>query len=372
MNPTIKDALVVDDLHKSFSDRKATVGAVNGVSFSIQEGEFYTLLGPSGCGKTTTMRCIAGLERTNQGRISIAGREVSAPGGVFVPPNERDIGMVFQSYAIWPHMTVFQNVAFPLKVTGIRKGSKEMNDRVEEALALVQLEGLAGRFATQLSGGQQQRLALARALVRRPKLLLLDEPLSNLDARLRDRMRTELKSIQRRLGITTLYVTHDQTEALSMSDRIAVMEAGTIVQEATPLDLYLKPLNSFVAEFLGNSNLLEGRVNAVDREGGCEIDAGFGALSVSVPEGIEIGNRIVVTIRPEHIRLHVDRAAMPNGFAALVESVSFLGEQSECQVVANGVTLRCRVASSLKMQAGTEVWVELPADACNVISGAAA
>ncbi|MGA2395110.1 MAG: ABC transporter ATP-binding protein, partial [Candidatus Lustribacter sp.] len=198
-------------MYKSYTDQKRVVPAVRGVSFTIREGEFYTLLGPSGCGKTTTMRCVAGLEHSTRGEIWLAGKLVSSPDkNVFVPPNKRDIGMVFQSYAIWPHMTVFQNVAFPLNVAGIKTGSKEMRERVDEALALVEMTEYVDRFATQLSGGQQQRLALARALVRRPTLLLLDEPLSNLDARLRDTMRTELRGIQRRLGITTLYVTHDQ------------------------------------------------------------------------------------------------------------------------------------------------------------------
>jgi iron(III) transport system ATP-binding protein len=369
MNTQTSSALRVENLQKSFAERKAAFRAVNGVSFTIQEGEFYTLLGPSGCGKTTTMRCIAGLERTEGGEISIKGRRVSG-GAEFVPPNRRDIGMVFQSYAIWPHMTVFQNVAFPLKVAGIRKGSKEMNERVDEALALVQLDGLAGRFATQLSGGQQQRLALARALVRRPALLLLDEPLSNLDARLRDRMRTELKAIQRRLGITTLYVTHDQTEALSMSDRIAVMEGGRIVQESSPHELYQTPANSFVAEFLGNSNLLPGSITANRGAGGCEVDVAFGSIRVNAPAAAGIDSKVVVMIRPEHIRLHQDRANMPNGFPAIVEGVSFLGEQSEVYVVAAGVALRCRVATSMRLQSGANVWVELPVESCNVIAEA--
>ena len=263
--------VTVNGLHKSYIAQGRPVAAVRGVSFNIREGEFYTLLGPSGCGKTTTMRCIAGLEHSTQGEIYVQGKLVSsASKNVFVPPNKRDIGMVFQSYAIWPHMTVFQNVAFPLNVAGIKTNSKEMRDRVDEALALVELEGYGDRFATQLSGGQQQRLALARAIVRRPALLLLDEPLSNLDARLRDTMRTELRALQRRLGITTLYVTHDQTEALSMSSRIAVMENGEIVQEATPRELYGAPSNAFVAEFLGVSNSIPCTVSEIGSD--CTVE----------------------------------------------------------------------------------------------------
>src|SRR5438552_9240906 len=227
MTPDARSAVIVSDLVKTFADRRDRVRAVDGVSFQIEEGEFYTLLGPSGCGKTTTLRCIAGLERTDGGQIIVDGKIVSSHSpNVFVPPHKRDIVMVFQSYAIWPHMTVFENVAFPLRVSKQRVPRSEITRRVEAALALVQLEGYGGRMATQLSGGQQQRLALARALVREPKLLLLDEPLSNLDAKLREHMRAELRDIQRRLGVTTIYVTHDQIEALSMSNRIALMEQG--------------------------------------------------------------------------------------------------------------------------------------------------
>jgi iron(III) transport system ATP-binding protein len=354
--------VTVDGLYKSYADQKRVVGAVRGVSFTIREGEFYTLLGPSGCGKTTTMRCIAGLEHTEQGEISIHGKLVSSPEkNVFVPPNKRDIGMVFQSYAIWPHMTVFQNVAFPLNVAGIRSGSKEMRERVEEALALVEMEDYVDRFATQLSGGQQQRLALARALVRRPALLLLDEPLSNLDARLRDTMRTELRSLQRRLGITTLYVTHDQTEALSMSSRIAVMQDGQIVQEATPRELYRSPANAFVAEFLGVSN----RIPCTVAETGA-VDTSFGRVQLA-SLGATRGATGVVTIRPEHLRLHRSRAAMPNAFAARIASISFFGEQSECHVEVNGATLRARVPSDTEFAGGDDVWLELPAPSCRLI-----
>src|SRR5438874_6422432 len=198
-------AVTVNDLYKSYADRKERVRAVDGINFQIQEGEFYTLLGPSGCGKTTTLRCIAGLERTDSGQITIDHHVVSShQPAVFVPPHKRDIGMVFQSYAIWPHMTVFENVAFPLRVSKKRVSRSEITRRVEEALGLVELEGYGGRMATQLSGGQQQRLALARALVREPKLLLLDEQLSNLDAKLREHMSAELRDSQRRLGLTTI------------------------------------------------------------------------------------------------------------------------------------------------------------------------
>src|SRR5205823_12558032 len=216
----------------------------------VPEGKFYTLLGPSGCGKTTTLRCLAGLESPDSGEIEIAGQVVySSRTGALVRPDHRPIGMVFQNYAIWPHMNVFENVAFPLRVSERPPSRDETRRMVTEALALVGLEGLEDRPAPQLSGGQQQRLALARALVRKPKLLLLDEPLSNLDAKLRQRMRIELRELQRRLRITTIYVTHDQAEALFLSHRVAVMQNGRIAQEGRPRDLYASPSSGFVADF---------------------------------------------------------------------------------------------------------------------------
>src|SRR5687767_9366409 len=239
--------LQVTELRKTFHTDRGGVRAVEDISFTVEEGRFFTLLGPSGCGKTTTLRCLAGLERPESGTIRLDDRVLSGDAR-FVPTHARDIGMVFQSYAIWPHMSVFDNVAFPLEVAEPRPGKPEIARAVAEALALVGLEGLEDRPAPQLSGGQQQRLALARALVRKPKLLLLDEPLSNLDAKLRERMRIELRQLQRRLGITTIYVTHDQGEALFLSHRIAVMHAGKIVQEGAPRDLYREPASGFVAD----------------------------------------------------------------------------------------------------------------------------
>ena len=240
-----------DELHKYYG----TFHAARGVSFDIREGEFYTLLGPSGCGKSTTLRCVAGLEHINEGEIAIGGVIVdSSTRRVFVPPNRRDIGMVFQNYGIWPHMNVFDNVAFPITVWRSRVSKREVARRTEEALNAVQLAHVAGRRGTELSGGQQQRVALARALVARPRLLLLDEPLSNLDASLRETMRSELRRLQKNVGITTLFVTHDQTEALSMSDRVAVMREGVIVQEAAPREIYSRPADLYVAGFLGRIN----------------------------------------------------------------------------------------------------------------------
>src|SRR5579885_3238866 len=325
-------SVVVTDLFKSYADRKERVRAVDGVSFEVEEGEFYTLLGPSGCGKTTTLRSVAGLERTDSGQIVIDNKVVSShQPPVFVPPHKRDIGMVFQSYAIWPHMTVFENVAFPLRVSKQRIPRSEISRRVEEALALVQLEGYGGRMATQLSGGQQQRLALARALVREPKLLLLDEPLSNLDAKLREHMRAELRDIQRRLRVTTIYVTHDQIEALSMSNRIALMSEGHIVQEGRPRELYQKPATQFVASFLGSTNLLEADVQ--DRAGDMWVlQTPAGPIKAVCPEGVASGEKVTVSLRPESITVHAQPVTSGNVLEGEIEMAMFLGEMAELRV----------------------------------------
>ena len=248
--------LTVDKLHKQYTSEDGTPGGgVFGASFEVAEGELFTLLGPSGCGKTTTLRSIAGLEKPEGGRVTLAGRAIyDADQGINVAMYERDIGMVFQSYAIWPHMNVYENAAYPLKVTrahGLNAG--QIREKVRGVLALVGLEDYINRPSTQLSGGQQQRLALARALTREPALLLLDEPLSNLDARLREQMRGELKRLQRETGVTAIYVTHDQSEALAISDRIAVMDEGLIMQIGPPKEIYERPTSEFVANFIGTT-----------------------------------------------------------------------------------------------------------------------
>src|SRR5437773_12489103 len=276
--------LQVTMLRKTFTTERGAVRAVEDVSFTVEDGLFYTLLGPSGCGKTTTLRCVAGLERPEDGTIRIDDAVLSGTGR-FVPTHRRDIGMVFQSYAIWPHMNVFENVAFPLRVSERPPSRDETRRMVTEALALVGLEGLEERPAPQLSGGQQQRLALARALVRKPKLLLLDEPLSNLDAKLRERMRIDLRELQRRLRITTVYVTPDQPEALFLSHRIAVMQAGKIVQEGAPRDLYRAPASGFVADFVSEATFLPGEVTS----GG--IRALGGIVACALADGVAPGEK---------------------------------------------------------------------------------
>jgi iron(III) transport system ATP-binding protein len=358
-------ALVVEDLARVFQDRGSPFRAVDQVSFEVASGEFYTLLGPSGCGKTTTLRCVAGLDPPDAGRISVGGQTVSAP-GVFVPPHRRDIGMVFQSYAIWPHMTVFENVAFPLRVGTRSINGAEVRRQVEEALEMVELGGLDRRQATQLSGGQQQRLALARALVRRPQLLLLDEPLSNLDARLRDRMRLDLRRLQRRLAITAVYVTHDQAEALSMSDRVAVMQNGRIIQEGTPREIYQNPASRFVADFVGSSNFLE--ATALRRAAGrLWLDTPVG--EIEVPAGSPAAEHTAnsVFIRPENVILHLTPVQAPNVYPGRLEEVTFLGEHMDCRVEVAGANLTTRQHPSLQAEPGDTVYVELPPGNCSVI-----
>src|SRR5688572_10096801 len=246
----------IRNLRKTFHAQQGVVNALKGIDLEISEGDFCVLLGPSGSGKTTTLRCVAGLERPDDGEIEISGRLVNSPvSRVFIPAEKREIGMVFQSYAIWPHMNVFQNVAFPLTQGQKRVAKSMVGDRVRAALKRVQLDGLEDRPATDLSGGQQQRVAMARAIVTDAKVLLMDEPLSNLDARLREQMRVELRKITKSIGVTTLYVTHDQAEALSLGDKVCVMNHGEILQIARPNEVYARPVNLFVAQFVGEMNL---------------------------------------------------------------------------------------------------------------------
>ncbi|MCC6194536.1 MAG: ABC transporter ATP-binding protein [Burkholderiales bacterium] len=319
----------VDGVSKRFAHRvKGEVYAARNVRLSVAPGEFVTMLGPSGCGKTTTLRMIAGFETPDAGRIRFAGEDVTG-----TPANQRNIGFVFQNYALFPHLSVAENVAYGLAVRGLPPA--EIQERVSEVLALVGLAGYEHQFSSQLSGGEQQRVALARAIVIRPRVLLFDEPLSNLDAKLRVQMRTEIRDLQQRLAITTIYVTHDQEEAMAVSDRIAVMSQGSIVQEGTAEDLYLRPVDEFVATFVGRVNLLPGRV--VDLQGSVATVSALGAkLRARVaPQSVAIGRAVKLVLRPEAIGIGAGSGAP---LTATIRSRTFLGEKTE-YVLACGETI---------------------------------
>jgi iron(III) transport system ATP-binding protein len=364
--------LSVRGLTKAYQTTDGVVRAVRGLDFEVREGEFFALLGPSGCGKTTTLRCVAGLERPDGGEVAIAGAVVAAAErGLHVPPHERDIGMVFQSYAIWPHMDVFGNVAYPLEVRG-RLQRAEIEARVLEALELVKMAPMAQRPATQLSGGQQQRVALARALVRRPKLLLLDEPLSNLDARLREEMRHELKELVEAVGITTLYVTHDQAEALAMAGRIAVMADGTIIQQGHPRDVYRSPATAFVASFLGMANFLAARVTAREPDGWgvlALVDAGC-RLRLPLPRDMGAGQPLDIVIRPEDLTLDLSPAAGgDNVLEGAVERLTFQGGQVECRVRVDRAVVRAALHPATALAPGSRVRLRVAPERCVLLRG---
>ena len=382
--------LKVEGLYTEYpSDHGQVVKAAQDVSFTVDEGRLFTLLGPSGCGKTTTLRSIAGLERPRAGEISINDQIVySSSKNIFVAPNRRGFGMVFQSYAIWPHMSVFENTAFPLQVRrpglfapgGGRLSRKEIRDKVARVLTAVQLDQLAGREATKLSGGQQQRLALARALVMEPALLLLDEPLSNLDAKLREKMRFELKRLQRELKITTVYVTHDQSEALALSHRIAVMNEGRIQQIGSPRDIYERPASQFVADFVGNTNFIDGHVvseahvvsglsrTASPPEGGHYLmRTEMGDMKVTVAQELHPDERVAISVRPEDVELAEVKPAGDNVWQGRVDQKVFLGEAVDFQVKVGTRTLLSRQHPTLRTKVGEVIFVRLDPEKCIVL-----
>ena len=355
--------LRIQNLYKTF-DR---VVAVNHIDLDIAEGEFFTLLGSSGCGKTTTLRMIGGLEKPDGGEIHLGERcLVSEKRKVFIKPEKRDMGMVFQSYALWPHMTVFENVSYPLKLRGIK--GREAEQKVAEVLGLVGLAGLEERPAPALSGGQQQRVALARALVFSPKVLLLDEPLSNLDAQLREEMRRELKSLQQRVHITVIFVTHDQVEALSLSDRIAIMKFGVLEQVGTPEDVYYHPATPFVRDFLGKTFLLPGTIIGVaGQQMNVEIQGGAAAPlilpqknAVSTDGTAAIGQGVMVAIRPEQVSiLGTVCDGRPNTIQANLQAVHFLGDRYEYTVEIGSETRVLVSPASQNVKRGDKIFLEL-------------
>ena len=332
---------------KRFKD----VVAVDKVTIDIRHGEFFTFLGPSGCGKTTTLRLIAGLEYPDQGRIFFNDEDVTE-----LPPYRRNTGMVFQNYALWPHMTVFDNIAYGLKIRGLPK--KEIRDRVCRVLELIKLKGLEHRYPTQLSGGQQQRVALARALVIEPDVLLLDEPLSNLDAKLREEMRFEIKELQRKLKITTIYVTHDQAEAMVLADRIAVMNKGRVVQVGDPEEIYTFPSNEFVAQFIGLTTLIEGTVEEV-YEGGALVRSKDGLTMKVLARGVRKGERVKVSIRPEHVLMSKGRLEGVNVFEGEVLKVAYLGNIADYRVRLGEWVLRVQSPGRPQFKQGERVYLKL-------------
>jgi iron(III) transport system ATP-binding protein len=354
-------SIKIENVQKAFGK----VIAVDHLNLEIKDGEFFTFLGPSGCGKTTTLRMIAGFYYPTKGVVRFGDKDMTR-----VPPEKRNTGMVFQNYALFPHMTVFENVAFGLRVRKVASG--ELKARVQDVLRKVRLEQYAERQVSQLSGGQQQRVALARALVIEPEILLLDEPLSNLDAKLRDEMRSEILRLQKEYKITTIYVTHDQAEALSMSDRIAVFNFGVCHQVGTPSEIYNEPANDFVASFIGEINLLPVKVDGVD-ENRVSVSAGENQFVVhNTPFNFnrEHGDgSLALSIRPESIKILGENTDRPNVFKGKVEDVQFFGTIINARVSVNDLLLEVNLLNhvSANLKAGADVWVELPEDQIRLI-----
>ncbi|MFO1188605.1 MAG: ABC transporter ATP-binding protein [Alphaproteobacteria bacterium] len=333
----------------SVTKRFGAATALDGVSLTVAEGEFVSLLGPSGCGKTTLLRCIAGLEEPDSGSIRIAGTEVFSPKAA-VPPERRNAGMVFQSYAIWPHMTVFENIAYGLRLKKLPEA--EIRKRVFDTLALLGLQGYEQRNSFALSGGQQQRVAVARSIVLQPQVLLFDEPLSNLDAKLREQMRVELRALQKSLGTTSIFVTHDQTEAMSISDRVVVMSGGTIIQEGDPASLYFRPQSEFVANFVGITNQLSARL--VERSAGLDAtgldarvvtDRGL-ELRCRVPDTVKIGDPVTLVVRPECVKWSRTDGAAANTWPGTLRESVFVGSLVDATVDVCGHMIRLQAFSA--------------------------
>jgi spermidine/putrescine transport system ATP-binding protein len=348
------------DLVKRFAD----VIAVDGINLDMPSGEFFSMLGPSGCGKTTTLRMIAGFEQPSEGRILLDGADMQ-----YTPPHKRNVNTVFQSYALFPHLNVYDNVAFGLRRQRAAKG--DIRQRVAETLELVQLTGLEKRKPGQMSGGQQQRVALARALVLKPAVLLLDEPLGALDAKLRKQLQVELKALQQQVGITFVYVTHDQEEALTMSDRIAVMSAGRVEQVAGPREVYEEPATTFVADFLGVSNLMDATAEGPAAAGGCRVKVGEFEL-VAARGATDARGDTKITIRPERVRLEPHAESGPNRLPGMVERPVYLGNAVQLIVrLANGDTVQALVQNAgedVPFRQGDPVQVHLPAEALRVLA----
>lgn len=357
-NSSVKDGA---ETQGSGANARNKFGGIDGVSFQVEQGELFTLLGPSGCGKTTTLRSIAGLETPMSGSVRLRDQVLfDGASAINVPVNQRGISMVFQSYAIWPHMTVYKNVAFPFEVLPRKKrpSNSTIKARVEQILETVGLLDYVNHSATQLSGGQQQRLALARALVTEPPIVLLDEPLSNLDAKLREGMRMELKRLQRETGVTAIYVTHDQAEALSLSSRIAIMSEGKIVQLGTPREIYGKPSSQYVADFLGGANFLEGVVTEI-LGGKTLIETGIGKVLVVDPKKFTKGEKVVLCLRPEHMRIitGMPTERTENCFDAKLVAIAYLGDRIDHFVKSGECELRIRSDASVQIRRSENITI---------------
>ena len=355
--------ITIEHLSKHYAGADGPA-ALHDLSLAVADNRFLTLLGPSGCGKTTTLRLIAGYLRPDAGTIAVDERILSSPDGVVLPEN-RGMGMVFQNYAVWPHKTVFQNVAFGLQVR--RKPAAEIRERVSQMLDIVGLSGFESRLPNEISGGQQQRVALARSLVVEPDILLLDEPLSNLDAKLRERMRVELKQIQRRTGITFVYVTHDQAEALALSDDVAVLYQGQLQQFGNPREIYTRPANRVVADFMGQVNFIPGRLAAVQGETArLTLDGGF-EVTVPRPNVLAAGAAVDLAVRPENLRLGPPSGS---GLPAKVAETTYLGSTVEYVVETGGPRLRVQTHPSQVFAVGEAVAVEFDPAQCTLFARA--
>jgi iron(III) transport system ATP-binding protein len=354
----------IQGLFKRFKN----VVAINHIQLEVKKGEMLTLLGPSGCGKTTTLRCIAGLERPDEGDIVIDGKPMLSQG--FVQPSKRGIGMVFQNYAVWPHMKVYNNVVYGLKLQRLSRQS--IKEKAQTVLKLVGLDGLEDRYPAQLSGGQQQRVALARALVGNPKVLLLDEPLSNLDAKLREELRFEIKSLVRRMGITSVYVTHDQAEAMVISDRIAVMESGNVVQIGNAQEIYQKPANRFVADFIGTMNFMSGKVlEVIPKSNAVYVRTEFcEKMLCTIPDhtAVKPGEKVYASIRPEDVEIYTESPpTKENLFKGTIVHKAYLGNFLYFFVSVNDTMIRAQVPHHVPQEEGQELYLYLNPKKCVVL-----
>ena len=354
----------IRNLFKRFKN----VVAINHIELDVNRGEMLTLLGPSGCGKTTTLRCIAGLEKPDEGDIVIDGKPMLSQG--FVPPSKRGIGMVFQNYAVWPHMKVYNNIVYGLKIQRLSKQS--IKEKAHKVLELVGLSGLEDRYPGQLSGGQQQRVALARALVGNPKVLLLDEPLSNLDAKLREELRFEIKSLVRRMGITSVYVTHDQAEAMVISDRVAVMESGNVVQIAPPEEIYEKPANRFVADFIGTMNFMSGEVVEVPpNTNEVYVRTEFSEkMRCKMPDSkaVKPGEKVYASIRPEDVAIFAEPPqSRENLVKGTIAHKAYLGNFLYFFVKVNDTMIRVQVPHYVPQEEGQELYLLLNPQKCMIL-----